>query len=95
MLDSHGHLIRGSGAVSAKQLFTPSVPGSYQVIFNRRVTGCVLDATIGRTNSANLDPRAGKIGEAYRHGDSHGVYVKTRDSAGVEKDQSFHLAVLC
>ena len=63
--------------------------------FNRRVTDCALEATIGRTNSAAFDPAAGEIGVAYRHGDSRAVYVKTRDSSGGERDQSFHLVVLC
>ena len=95
VVDTHGHLVRGSGAVSATQLFTPNVRGSYQVKFNRRVTDCALEATIGRTNSAAAEPAAGEIGVAYRHGDSRAVYVKTRDSSGAPRDQSFHLVVLC
>ena len=54
--------------MAAKQLFTPNVRGSYQVKFNRRVTDCALEATIGRTNSAAFDPAAGEIGVAYRTG---------------------------
>ncbi|HEY7152052.1 MAG TPA: hypothetical protein VH391_10260 [Solirubrobacterales bacterium] len=95
VVDAHGHLVSDKGAVSAKQLFTPNVHGSYQVTFNRNVKGCALEATIGRVNSANRDPDPGEIGVAYRNGHANSVYVKTRDSAGAEANRSFHLAVLC
>ncbi len=95
VVNDNGKLVRGAGAVSAKQLFTPATRGSYQVTFNRRVKDCALTATIGRVNSANRDPNPGEIGVAYRHGNSKGVYVKTRDSDGTEADRSFHLAVVC
>ncbi len=95
VVGAHGNLVRGSGAISAKQLFTPGIQGSYQVTFNRPVSGCALIATLGRTNSASLDPNSGEVGVAYRHGSANSVYVKTRDSAGLEADQSFHLAVFC
>jgi hypothetical protein len=95
VVNDNGTLVRGSGAVSAKQLFTPGTRGSYQVTFNRRVKGCALTATIGRVNSASFNPAPGEIGVAYRHGNSKSVYVKTRDSSGSEADRSFHLSVLC
>jgi hypothetical protein len=95
VVNDNGNLVRGAGAVTAKQLFTPATRGSYQVTFNRRVKGCALTATIGRVNSASREPDPGEIGVAYRHGNSKSVYVKTRDSDGTEADRSFHLAVLC
>ena len=95
VVSSQGDLVRGKGAVSAKQLFTPGIDGSYQVNFNRNVTGCGLVATIGRTNSAPKNPDAGEIGVAYRARNQRGVYVKTRASDGSEANRSFHVAVLC
>jgi hypothetical protein len=96
VVSADGELMRGRGATSARQLFTGrGVEGSYQVTFNRNVRRCGLMATIGRTNSAAFDPQAGEIGVAYRNGKRKAVYVKTRDSDGLEADRSFHLAVLC
>ncbi len=95
VVGANGSLVRGSRVVSTKHLFTPGIQGSYQVVFNRNVTKCALIATLGRTNSAPLDPSPGEIGVAYRHGASKGVYVKTLDSNGTEADRSFHLAALC
>jgi hypothetical protein len=37
----------------------------------------------------------GEIGTAYRNGNAEVVYVKTRDSGGLEADRSFRLAVIC
>ena len=95
VVNAQGDLVRGKGAVSAKQLFTPGVSGSYQVTFNRRITDCGFSATIGRVNSADRDPDPGEIGVAYRNGNARSVYVKTRDSDGFGADRSFHLSVLC
>ncbi len=95
VVSANGNLVRRSRAVSAKHLFTPDVQGSYQVVFNRKVTNCALIATLGRTNSAPLNPEAGEIGVAYRNKTPKGVYVKTRDSGGSDADRSFHLAVIC
>jgi hypothetical protein len=96
VVSANGNLVRGAGAVSAKQLFTNrGTLGSYQVTFKRNVSRCGLVATLGRTNSASFDPRAGEIGVAYRHGSRKSVYVKTRASDGAEANRSFHLAVLC
>jgi hypothetical protein len=95
VVSAHGSLVRGGGAVKAKQLFTPDTLGSYQVTFNRNVTGCGLIATIGRKNSANRNPTPGEIGVAYRNGSPRSVYVKTLASDGLQANRSFHLAVLC
>jgi hypothetical protein len=96
VVSTHGNLVRGNGAVRAKQLFVSGgTLGAYQVTFNRNVRHCGLIATIGRTNAANLNPDPGEIGVAYRHGSRKSVFVKTRASNGDEADRSFHLAVLC
>jgi hypothetical protein len=96
VVSANGHLVRDKGAVSAKRLFASGgIEGSYQVSFNRNVKRCGLIATIGRTNSANRDPDPGEIGVAYRNGKRKAVYVKTRDSDGLQANRSFHLAVLC
>ncbi len=96
VVSAHGNLVRGSGAVRAKQLFVGrGTLGAYQVTFNRSVTHCGLIATIGRTNAADRNPDPGEIGVAYRHGSRRSVFVKTRASSGDEANRSFHLAVLC
>jgi hypothetical protein len=95
VVNASGDLVRGRGATRAKQLFGPQVLGSYQVKFNRNLTGCGLVATLGRVNSAPLDPEPGEVGVAYRNGHADSVYVKTRRSDGEHANRSFHLAVLC
>ncbi|MFN8161695.1 MAG: hypothetical protein U0R52_11705 [Solirubrobacterales bacterium] len=61
-----GALARSSsGVVSSTRLFSAAVRGSYQVNFDSDVRRCGLVATLGRTNSAPMDPEPGEVGVAY------------------------------
>jgi hypothetical protein len=95
VVGADGSLVRGSPGATATQLFKPGVDGSYEVDFGTNLSNCLLLATMGRTDDANLDPGAGEIGTAYRNGKPTAVYVKTRNSDGAFADRSFHLAVIC
>lgn len=95
VVGTDGTLVRGSPGATATQLFKPSVDGAYQVDFGTDVTGCALTASLGRTDSLDLNPAPGEIGTAYRSGNADAVFVKTYNSAGTAADRSFHLMVLC
>jgi hypothetical protein len=95
VVDASGALVHGSHVTAAAKLFTGTVAGAYEVTFDRDVSSCALLATLGRTDAANANPAPGEIGTAYRNGNPAAVFVKTLNSAGVEADGSFHLAVFC
>jgi hypothetical protein len=85
-----GTFVRGSSSVvSSANLGT----GSYEVIFNKDVTGCAYVATIGTTSTGVAGP--GQTTVAGRNGNADGVFVATQDSSGVGTNNSFHLSVSC
>jgi hypothetical protein len=89
-----GTLELASGAVSAKEFF----PGGYEVIFNRSVTECVYEATIGSAVVSNTefdDQGPGQILTEPREKNPNGVFVLITDSEGEIHANSFHLAVFC
>jgi hypothetical protein len=86
---NNGVVVRGRRVVSSARVGA----GAYEVIFDRDVTGCAYIATIG--NPAEFTPPAGSIVTALRAGTTNGVFVGTRDTAGVFADRNFHLHVIC
>lgn len=87
VVSSDGTLSRGN-AVSARKFGD----GGYEVIFNRDVTPCAFIATIGQPGAGSS---SGQISVASRAGNANGVFVQTRDSAGIAADRPFHLVVVC
>jgi hypothetical protein len=82
---SDGSLVRGSGVTTTGKLGAPA--GSYEVIFNRNVTGCSYQATQSDVQGETLvQPRSTNV---------NGVFVGTYTSAGASADRGFHLAVFC
>jgi hypothetical protein len=70
--------------------------GIYEVNFNKDVSGCAYEATVGDT--ANAVPAQGQISVSGDvNADSTGdVYVQTFDKTGVTPtDSPFHLTVTC
>jgi hypothetical protein len=67
--------------------------GTYQVDFNRNVTGCSYLATIGNPAAGASPP--GEITTALRVTTTNAVFVQTFDSMGTVSDRNFHLAVFC
>jgi hypothetical protein len=91
-----GTLQKGSGTASAAAIG----PGEYEVVFNRNVSACVYEATLG---SASVSPEntvfdgegPGEILVEPRNKKPNTVYVETANSEGVTTANSFHLAVFC
>jgi hypothetical protein len=86
-----GTLARGSGAVSSARL-DPGF-GTYEVIFDRDVTGCAYVASAGQASSG-VAPDA-FLSTSPRNGNANGVFLDARTSAGASVGNPFHLAVFC
>jgi hypothetical protein len=89
VVGADGALPRKNAAVSAAKLAT----GEYQVVFDRNVTACAYNVTLGSTDTTEAP--AGEAGASQRAGNANAVAVVTRDSAGVKADRPFHLTVNC
>jgi hypothetical protein len=86
----NGTLDRGSHIVSVSR----GSAGLYVVKTDRDITQCAYVAGIG---AADTDGSAtGEVStERVNAVSTQSVEVKTRDSAGVDADRAFHLAVIC
>lgn len=81
-----GLVVKGSGVVNAKQ---PFGEGTYEVNFNRDVTGCTYQAT-------SSDYPGMFVLVEPRDNDPNGVYVETTEAVeGPGVDDGFDLAVFC
>ena len=89
VVGADGALPRKNAAASAAKLGT----GEYEVVFDRDVTACAYNVTLGSTDTT--EPPAGEAGASQRAGNVRAVAVVTRDSAGVKADRPFHLTVNC
>lgn len=85
-----GTLLRGSGVKSVKKL---EGSGSYEVIFERNVRACTYVASL--TDEEFDSTQGGTAGSAPRGTNAAGVYVDTRNGAGVFTDLPFSLIVFC
>ena len=88
VVNGTGSLARSQGTTSAGRI----AAGRYEVIFNQNVTACTYVASVGDPATGAT---AGEIGVASRTGNVNGVFVLTRNSAGVDTDLPFHLIVVC
>jgi Collagen triple helix repeat (20 copies) len=91
-----GTLQAGSGAVSAAE----KAPGEYEVVFDRNVSACAYEATLGSAsvsaeNTVFDSEGPGEILAEPRAGDPNAVYVETATSQDITTANSFHLAVFC
>jgi hypothetical protein len=87
-----GALTRGKGATTSAKL---AAPGLYTVTFDRDVSACALQATIGEGGTTPLTT-GGEIGVWRSATDPKVVTVRTADSAGDPANAlPFHVAVLC
>lgn len=83
LVQSDGSLLSGSGATGATRLGT----GTYEVDFNRDVTGCYYTATPFNAGfSIETEPRSGN---------PNGVFVSIQFRDGTAADQQFYLIVYC
>jgi hypothetical protein len=84
-----GTLARGSHVTSVAQ---PFGTGTYEVIFDRDVSGCAFLAGLG---GSDTESPVGEVSATRRGGNANGVYLVTVDSAGTLTAWPFHLAVFC
>jgi hypothetical protein len=89
VVTADGALPRKNAAASAAKLAT----GEYEVVFDRDVTACAYNVSLGASDTA--EPPAGEVGASQRAGNVRGVLVVTRDSGGTKADLPFHLTVNC
>src|SRR5215831_12123690 len=71
VVESTGTTIRSSGSTGATHIAT----GEYEVDFNRDVSACAYEATLGSITAA-----VGQVGVGPRVGNVDGVFVLTQDS---------------
>jgi hypothetical protein len=89
VVDANGRKVRGPRAVASFK----ANPGHYDVIFDRRVDTCAINATIGGIDGTSVE--SGLIHVGFRNGDPKGFAVRTFDRAGNPADRSFHVNVTC
>ena len=86
-----GVLGRNSHAVSSSDLGT-SGNGSYEVVFDRDVTGCIYLGTVGGPESV---ASAGQISITRLADNPNALYVVTYTGSGSASDRSFYVGVFC
>jgi hypothetical protein len=95
VLEANGALARSHNVVSVAKL-SGTNGGTYEVIFNRTVSGCAYIASIGpTTNGGSIGPPPVVITTATRAGNSNGVFLFLHQANGSTIDEPFHLAVNC
>lgn len=87
MVSATGELEEGSGAVSAREIFG----GRFEVIFNRNVSHCAYNATIGKPGV----PPDGTVVVAPLESNEDGVFVATFSTSSTEESKPFYLTVVC
>lgn len=96
VVDGNGTLERSSDGVDSAQLLAFLPNGDYAVVFDRDISNCAYQATVGRPG-VNVGPLPGFAQVANWTDDpEHGVIVFTKDhnGSGVE-NRGFHLLVTC
>jgi hypothetical protein len=74
----------------------PLVLGRYTANFGRNLAGCSAAATVGFNGEAPAIPNDAVAGASIETlGQNSSVTVQTRDLAGAEEDNNFHLVVVC
>ena len=90
-------VVAADGALSRKNPAAASAgklgTGEYEVVFDRDVTACAYNVTLGSTDTTEAP--AGEAGASQRAGNAKAVAVVTRDSGGTKADRPFHLTVNC
>lgn len=86
VVNANGTKARGEGVVIKYGV------GQYEVQFGSNVTRGVYVATIGRHDACCIPP-GGEVVVAPRLQTPNGVFIQTRNSAGVAADLPFHLLV--
>ena len=88
-INSNGTIARSYFTTSAQTLGT----GIYEVLFNRDITSCGFQATIGNPGAGTA--ASGQISIQQRAGAATGVFVQTTDPAGAIANRPFYVTVNC
>jgi hypothetical protein len=94
VIEANGAKNRGLHVVSSQKLSGLN-GGTYEVIFDRTVSGCAYVATVGVTGNGGSISTPVQITTATRAGNSSGVFVFIHNQNGSTIDEPFHLVVLC
>jgi len=97
VVDQNGALSRSTpGLVTTSQL-VPFVPGGrYTVTFDRDISACAYQATVGRPGSNNGSFPFGVAGVANNlDNPANSVIVVVKDLTGAAAERAFHLTVTC
>ncbi len=86
VVNGNGIKARGDGVVIKYGV------GQYEVQFGGNVATAVFVVTVGRSDSCCIPP-GGEVSVAPRLLTPNGVFIQTRNSAGVAVDLPFHLVV--
>ncbi|HEY7259560.1 MAG TPA: hypothetical protein VH459_10840 [Gaiellales bacterium] len=90
VVKADGTSVRGRDVVSTTRLSA----GSYEVIFDRDVSGCAYTATVGRP-SPGFTRRPLTITTAARGGNPDGAFVFIHHMSGAVADHAFHIVARC
>ena len=95
VLEGSGVLARARHVTSVAKL-SGANGGTYEVIFDRTVSGCAFSADVGpTTNGGSIGPPPVQISTATRAGNANGVFIFIHQANGSTIDEPFHLAVYC
>ena len=94
VVDQNGALSRGSVGTTS-QLLAGVPDGRYAVVFDRDISQCVYQATVGRPG-VNVGPPIGFAMVAnWQDNPTNGVIVFVKDQTGTGANRAFHLTVNC
>jgi hypothetical protein len=94
VINTNGTLARGPHVVSSTKLGGVNT-GTYEVIYDRVVSGCAYTATVGLPGTTGSITTPVSITTATRAGHADGVFVFIHHDNGSTIDEPFHLQVTC
>lgn len=97
VVNNDGTLERSSDGVTSVEILDGAVPaGDYAVVFDRDISQCAYQATVGRPGAANSASAIGFARVAnWLDNPTNGVIVFATDQNGAGADRGFHLLVTC
>lgn len=97
VVDQNGALSRSTPALVTTSQLIPFVPGGrYTVTFDRDISACAYQATVGRPGSNNGSFPFGVAGVANNlDNPANSVIVVVKDLTGAAAERAFHLTVTC
>jgi hypothetical protein len=87
-------LARGQHVTSLAKL-SGANGGTYEVIFDRTVSGCAYSATIGTSTNGGSVSTPVVTSTATRAGNANGVFIFLHQTNGATIDEPYHLTVFC